>query len=226
MLNRSGSTAGDIEAPCQVTDDTVEGTHDFLRSRAPPPPPGDGNFDLEFVSWVAVEKQIALLFRELLPWLVEREIKVRSDGLEEPAVISAAFVEVPGGDRALAEGHVFIGDDSLGIEDCDLAQAAALRASAEGVVEGEEARGNFRKRILAGRAGTSARQPPGLLADYVDQREVVGQAKRRSEGLGEACADTLLDDESVDHNFDLVPRASGDFDVASQVENFAVDSSP
>src|SRR6185437_3124949 len=82
--------------------------------------------------------QLLLRGGELTPGAIEREPGGLGDTLEGVAPAQAAW-RVPGLDGALGEGAVGIGHDASEADLAGAAEALAVRTSAEGIVEGEEA---------------------------------------------------------------------------------------
>ena len=87
----------------------------------------------------AVENEIAVLFGEIDPRHVERNsgsFGVTLQVGKQRAVLGLG----PGLDGAFAQGFQLVGNDEVEIEVDGVAESLALRASAVGIVEGEEAR--------------------------------------------------------------------------------------
>ena len=126
-----------------------------------------GEFDLVFSR--TMQDGALRLLRQVLPLGVERELVElcqRGQGLD---VIGRGRFR-PRCDRALAQGQFLVGNDQIFVDMLLDAEAAAGRAGAIGVVEGEQSRLDFRNREAGNRAGEFFREQnplrPALVVDF------------------------------------------------------------
>ena len=116
-------------------------------------------------------------------------------------------------------------DDPLRVEELDDAEAVALRAGAEGIVEREDARFEFGERVRARGAGELGREQV-LAATVHLQRDgaAVGVAQRGLEGFGEALAHVVAHLEAIDDDVDIVLLRLGELRQRVDLVDLAVDA--
>ena len=150
-----------------------------------------------------VEHRLLRLVVELLEGHIEVEAVVGGDAGQHLEVELVAAI--PALDRARGQRQVGEGDDALGIEEFDMAQAIAFRAGAHRVVEGEQARLQFLQRIAADGAGELVGIQVFLAAVHFQRNgAAIGQAQRGLEALGQTLLDLGLDLHAVDDDVDGV----------------------
>ena len=153
----------------------------------------------------------------LAPGAVEHEItdalvQRHERGLDVEPVVGCQRFEhlvveliapVPALHRAGRERQVRKGNHALRIEEGDAAEAIAARAGATRAVEREQARFQFRQRVIAERAGEARRECAGRSRVHVDHDGAsVRQAQRGLERFGETLLDVRAHLDAVDHDFD------------------------
>ena len=150
------------------------------------------------------------LLRQVGPRFRQREAEMLGQRIERLAVIGRGRFG-PGGDCATLQRLGRVRHDQLRIDRRLVADAAAGRAGAEGIVEGEEPRLDLRNREAGDRAGEffregqTARRPVFLLlVDEFDDRDALGELQRRLEALGEAGGDIGPHHDPVHHDLDVV----------------------
>ena len=183
----------------------------------------------------AVQDDLLLLGRELLPRGVHVDLVGLGDRLEHPREVLRVGA-APRGDRAVGDRHLDVGDQQLGVDLERRAEPVARDARAVRRVEREVAR----RRLVVARAahGTgqvlAERQRLGgrfaFAGHDLDLGDAVGEAERRLERVGEAPLDPLLQHQPVDDDLDLVVLVLGEPLVALQelvdVDRLAVDAGP
>ncbi len=132
----------------------------------------------------------------------------------------------PGGERAVLERPRRIRRHQRRIDLVARADAAALRTGAVGVVEGEHARRHLGEGDTAGRAGETLREDIGRSVRHFDLDHALGQTQRRLEGVVEAGAQRVADDEPVHHHLDGVLLGLGELDLLGQLLELAIHAHP
>ena len=150
---------------------------------------------------------------------VERELVVLAERFQRLQVIRARRLR-PRRDRALAQRGVLVGDDQVGVDVLLDAEAAALRAGAERIVEREQPRldlgdgeAGHRAGELLGehhaagalvallvRLGAFGRRGVGEL----DHRQAFGELQRLLEAVGEPRRHVGAHHDAVHHHVDVV----------------------
>ena len=165
------------------------------------------------------------LLRQFLPLGVERELVELAERGQRLDVIGRGRLR-PGRDRALAQGQFLVGDDEVLVDMLLDAEAAAGRAGAIGIVEGEQPRLDFRNGEAGDRAGELFREQDalgpalvvdlcGLLVGFLflggrrrigifDHREALGELQRGLKAFRQALADVGAHHDAVDHDVDVV----------------------
>src|SRR5262249_10294035 len=117
---------GLLEAALELRDDALEAHRPRARAVLARPAHGDA------LVAGAVEQHLALLVRELLPRLVERDLEVARERLGDaagPARVDAGGA-APGLDGAAVDRQVLVGHDELGVDLHAGAEAVAVDAHA------------------------------------------------------------------------------------------------
>ena len=120
-------------------------------------------------------------------------------------------VRVPRDDRAVGEGELLVGHDQLGVNLEAEPEARAVGAGSVGRVEGEGPRLDLveRQRVVVGARtllgeAAAALGIVGVQVNTVDDDEAIRQAQGGLDGVGEALAHALANDETVDDDLDRV----------------------
>ena len=166
----------------------------------------------------ALEHDLLLLRRQLLPRLVEIEIERIGDRFEHPLEVLGVRA-APRRDGALADRLLGVGHHELGVDLERGAQTVAGLARAIRRVEREVARRRFLVRPVADRAGEVLAEGHHLgfqFAHDLDLCHAVGQRQRGLERVGESPLDPLAQHEPVDDDLDLVLLVAGEALVALQ----------
>ena len=150
------------------------------------------------------------LFREVAPGQVHREAVVAAERLQGLGVERGRTAR-PGGDGALVQGLVAVGDDQVGVEGQFDAEAVAGRAGAERVVEREQPRLDLADRKAGHRAGEflGEGQAARLLFAVRDtgpfgHSDTVGQTEGGLQAVGIAAFQPGLGDDPVHDDVDVV----------------------
>ena len=174
----------------------------------------------------AVQQRCLRLLRQVLPLGIERELVEFSERGQRLDVIGRGRFG-PRRDRALAQGHLLVGNDEILVDMLLDAEAAAGRTGAIGVVEGKQPGLDLRNGEAGNRAGEFFRkQNPfgsalvvdlcGLLVGLLlvrrsrrrvgifDHGEPFGEFQRGLKTFGEALADVRPDHDAIDHHVDVV----------------------
>ena len=183
--------------------------------------------ELDLVVAGAVQDRGLRLLRQVLPFGVERELVEFAERGQRLDVIGRGRFG-PRRDRALAQGHLLVGDDEILVDMLLDAEAAAGRAGAIGVVEGKEPGLDLGDGEAGDRAGEFFREQDSLRAALVvdlcgllvglpfssaaaggrvgifDHREAFGELQRGLKAFGEALADVGAHHDAVDHDVDVV----------------------
>ena len=145
-------------------------------------------------------------------------------------VIAGAFRHHPRFDRAFVERLVGVGHHEFGV-DCEAeSESGAFGACAVGRVERERAwfdlvefeRVPVRACHVFGERH-AAQRVVLVAVDEIGDHEPVGQSERRFDGVGEALADAVFDDEPVDDDLDGVLLLLRQRDVVGQLAHLPVD---
>ena len=160
-------------------------------------------------------------FGQFVPRRVDVEAVVRGERAEHLEIELVA--PVPAADGAGGERELGVGDDALGVEELDDAEAVAARAGAHRVVEREDARFELLQRVRAHRAGEFGREQVLLLRLHlVGDGAAVGVAQRRLERFGEALAHVVAHLEAVDDDVDRVLLRLGELGQLVDLVDLAV----
>ena len=140
------------------------------------------------------------------------------DGLKVVERVAAR----PGDDRPLPDGEAPVGNDQFLVEVHPGAQPPAVRAGPVGAVEGEHPGGELRDADAAVRAGVPFAEEDLLPAGQGDADQAVGEPRGGLQGVAQALADPLLDDQTVDHHIDVVALVLVEDDLLGQLPDLAV----
>ena len=172
----------------------------------------------------AVQQHVLDLLGKVLPLRVQGELVVLAERRQRLQVIGRGRFR-PGRDRALAQGHLLVGDDEVLVDMLLDAEAAAGRAGAIGVVEREQPRLDLGDGEAGDRAGEFFREQdalgPALVVDLgglllavlggrrrrvgvFDDGEAFGELQRGLKAFGEALADVRSHHDAVDDDVDVV----------------------
>jgi len=148
--------------PLQAGDDALEVEH--VRALPAHPVPV---LDVDALALGAVEEQILLLLRQLLPGLVEIDLPAVRDRLDH-RLVEARVADRPRHQRALGNRERRVGDEQVGVDLLLGAEPGAARAGAVRRVEREDARLELRERDAVLRAREPFRIRHHVTIDYVD----------------------------------------------------------
>ncbi len=175
----------------------------------------------------AVEEDLAVCLRQLLPGLRDVDVVGLGHRLDDPLPI-ARMAEAPWLQRALLERERRIGDDQLGVDDPLEAESVAALAGAVRRVEGEDPRLQLGDRGAAAEAGEALRkQQHSPLSSGAGRRELnLDQAAGERPGglhrLREAAAQVRLHHEAVDDDRDVVLELLVEGDLLVEPAQLAV----
>jgi hypothetical protein len=134
---------------------------------------------------------------------------------------------VPAADGAGGQRQIGVGDDALGVEEIDIAQAVALGAGAHRVVEREQPRFELGQREAAHRAGELGREQVLGAAVHLDgDGAALGVGEGGLEGFGDAAAQVLAHLEAVDHHLDDVAAVLVEHRHVVELMHHAIDAHP
>ena len=182
--------------------------------------------ELDLVVAGAVQQCCLRLLRQVLPLGVERELVEFAERGQRLDVIGRGRF-CPRRDRALAQRQLLVGNDEVLVDMLLDAEAAAGRAGAIGVVEGEQPRLDLGNGEAGNRAGELFREQnpfrPALVVDLCgllvglllvrrsrrrvgvfDHSQPLGELQRGLKAFGEALADVRADHDAVDDHVDVV----------------------
>ena len=150
LLRRVGLAVAALE----VLDDPLEGEHVRALAAHPVAVP-----DVDPLAAGAVQEEVLLLVRQLLPRPVEVDLPLVGDRLDD-RLVEARAAHRPRDERALADRERRVGDEQVGIDLLLRAEAGAARAGAVRRVEREHARLELGQRdaVLGAREALGERQ--------------------------------------------------------------------
>src|SRR6185312_1706925 len=177
----------------------------------------------------ALHDDLPVLGRQLRPRLQHVDLVVRRDGVED-LLEEGRVALLPWIDRALAQRHLFVGHDEVGIEEELGADAVAVGARALRVVEREHARRDLGIRDAALDAGELLREehvvhvlPVVVERDGRDLDDALGELEAELDRVGQALADVGLDRQAIDVDLDGVLLVLVELDLLRQVVQLTVD---
>ncbi len=151
----------------------------------------------------AVQHSLLRLFRQLFKRYIDVEIVVRRDVGQHLEVELVA--SVPTLDRAAGQRQVREGDDTLRIEEFDMAQAIAFRTRAHRIIKREQPRLQLLQRITAGRAGELVGvHVLGAAVHFQRNRAAFSQAQCGFKTFRKALLGVCLYFQAIDHHIDGV----------------------
>ena len=183
---------------------------------------------------LAVQHGLAGVLGELVPRGRHREAEFLGESAEQAVpVLRRRGAEGPRRDGPLREGQFPVRDDEFLIDFQLGADAAAGRAGAEGVVEGEGARFDLvdREGVLVGAGEVLGERPDPfrvvrLEVDEFGEDPPLGQAEGGFHRVGEALADAFLDHEAVHDHFDGVLELLAELGRIAQLDQLVIDPGP
>ncbi len=195
-----GRRFGFAIAPFQIRDDAFEPM--FARDAAA----GFGEI-AERNDLVARARQnrVTDRFRQLFPRRVDVELVVTRQRQDQLEVIHVA--PIPAAHRAGGEAQVRMHDDARRIEHLRDAEAVAGSACADRRIEREQARFEFRQRVVADRtreARRECRRRRFVVVHVDEQRDAVAETQCGLERFGQTLFDVGRGTEAIDHRFDGV----------------------
>ena len=171
----------------------------------------------------AVQQHLLQIAREVLPRLVERHLEALRQRLDHPEGPAAAALERvrPRLDRPLPDALGLVGDHQVGVHLRPRAQAVALLAHPQRVVEGEAVRRQLGEADAVHRAGEvlAVHRVRLALLRQGGQRvqHALALAQRRLHGIDQPPVGLpALDHQTVDHDLDVVLALLVQVDVLVQ----------
>ena len=220
IFRLGGFRSGLAVAALSVADDALEG--DRVHALAPL------SLIIDVDALVrAVHEHIADVLRQILVGSVQAEAEFLRHGHQDrvgKAALVHAGLPSEDRDRTLIDGPCVIRDDQLRREFHAVAESRAVGACAERIVEGETPGLDLRHTDPAVRAGKTLRELHHLAVHHVDLQKSFRQLQRVLDGIRKSPLDPLLDDQSVDHDLDIVLDVLLQFDVLGHVVEIAVDA--
>ncbi len=218
---------GLLEAAHEHGDDSLEAR--LVGAAAPALAPADAH---RLVAR-AIEEHLLQVAGEVLPGLVERHLEAVRERLDHPEGPAAPALQRvrPGLDRALPDAFGRVGHHQVGVHLRPGAQAVALLAHPERVVEGEAVRSQLREADAVHRAGE-------VLAVHRVRLPLLGQGgervqhalalpQRGLDGVDQpAVGFAPLDHQAVDHDLDVVLSLLVQLDVLVERTDGPVDARP
>ena len=163
--------------------------------------------------------------RVLFKGCIQREIVCLAERLQN-GIGKAAFIGtgLPAGHHngSLIDGQFLVGNHQIHIKFHFVAQAKAVRACAERVVEGKAPGLYFTDADAAVRAGKALAERHGLSADDIHDKKPFRQGKGILHGVRQTRSDAVLDHQSVHHNFYVMLDIFFQFDFFGKVVQIAV----
>ena len=163
----------------------------------------------QFVA-AAVQHGLAHVVRQRLPGRVHVELVMPGQRGDQLEVVGVA--PVPAAHGAGRKRQLGMDDHARRIEELGHAQAVALRAGADRRVEREQARFQFRQRVIADRAAVFGRKQQRRsigMVQRLHRGHAIAQFQGGLETFGQALLDVLARLEAVDHRLDGVFLAQG-----------------
>ena len=209
-----------------------EGHHALERRRVrplTPVPVAVAHLDLRLVP---VQQRLLGALRQPCPGDVRTEAERVGERADEAAEVVPGVPVRPGVQRALVERLLLVRDDQLRVDLHAGADAGAVRAGAEGGVEGEGARLQLLERQVVVRAVEVLGEHPLALrivlveVDEVEDHHAAGQPERGLDGVGEPPLRALLDREAVDDHLDRVLLLLLQLRRLGELDRLPVDARP
>ncbi len=144
-----------------------------------------------------------LLFGEVLPRLVERDLVSVGDRLDD-RVVEPRVADRPWNERAFADRERRIGDEEVRVDLLLRSEPGAAWTRAVRRVEREDARLQLGQRDAVVGARELLAEEHRLPVEDVDRHQPVRELRRRLDRLREACSQVRLHHEPVDDDVDRV----------------------
>ena len=178
----------------------------------------------------AVQQQLLLLRRQVLPRDVRVDLVLGAHRLEQPVEV-LGVTRGPRGDRTVGDRRLGVRDHQFGVDLERRAQPVARRTRSVRTVEREVAGCELLEALAVRRPSQvlGERQQFGLGVvgrDDLDLRDALGQLERRLHGVGEPPVDAVAQYEAIDDHLDGVLFVAGEVDLDRQFERLAVDTHP
>ena len=204
-------------APLEVLDDPLEGEH--VRALATHPV---AVADVDPLAVGAVQEEVLLLGRQVLPRPVEVDLPLVGDPLDD-GLVEARAARRPRDERALADRERRIGDEEVGVDLLLRAEAGAAGTGPVRRVEREDPRLELRQpdAVLGARELLGERERFAVL--HVDHDEPVRERQGRLDRLREPRPQVRLHDQPVDHDLDRVLELLVEDDLLLEHPDLAVD---
>ncbi len=132
----------------------------------------------------------------------------------------------PGGDGALTDRQIGVGNNKFFIEEHLRAQTAAFGTGAVRTVEGEHARSKFRQADATGGAGVSLAEQEFPALGELDPDQPVGQAGGCFQGIPQALTNPFLHYQPVNNHIDIVTLLFFKGDAIRKFMKFSIDADP
>ena len=206
-------------ASFQIVDDPLEGVLALERSAL-----AVEVLEFDLLAGAAEQHQIPDVVGQALERRLDVEAGVPRQGLNELEIVGIA--PVPAAHCPACERQMRIGDDFVGIEELLRTQAVAGGAGADGAVEREQPRFEFRQRVVAHGAGELVGEDElgGRGVHERHLRDSLAHPQRGFEGLRQALAQVRPHLESVHHGFDRVLAADVELRRLVEFHHGAVDA--
>ena len=190
-----------LEAPLQI------GQHAFELALEAVLAPVLLERQVDFRPGQALQQQLALLFRQLVPRRVLVDLELRADRVQD-LVEEDVVAPLPRLDGPLFDRQLFVGDDEVGVEEHLGADAVAVGAGAGRVVEREQPRRDLGVADAAGRAGELLAEQQVVAPQRRHLDDPFGQLGRQLDRVGQPLPDAVLLDQPIDEHLDRVRRRS------------------
>ena len=213
-----GRGVGLAVAALETRDDPLEGEH----VRAAPAHPV-AVADVEPLTLGAVQEEVLLLVRQVLPRLVEWNLVALGDRLDD-GLVETRVPHRPRDECTLRDRKRRIRHEQVRVDLLLRPEAGAAGARAVRGVEREDARLQLGQRDTVVRTGEAlAEQQRAIFVDDVDRDEPVCELRRRLDRLRKPCAQVGLHRQPVDHDLDRVLELLVERDLVLEQVLHAVD---
>ncbi|MGY3264573.1 hypothetical protein ACVWZN_000646 [Lysobacter sp. HA35] len=173
----------------------------------------------------AEQHRVLRLVGELVPRHIDVEVVMPCQRLHELEVVRIATI--PAAHGTGRQRQVGMHDDARRVEELAHAESVAGRAGAHRRVEREQARLEFRQRVIADRAAELRREQQRsslFVVQRLHDRHAVAEFDRRFERFGEALLQVFARTEAIDHRFDRVLTAQRQLRHLVDLVQHAVDA--
>ena len=203
---------GFAPAPLDRGDDAVE--FDFA------PLAAVGDFDFAVV---AEQNKISVFFRQAGERLLQIDAVFGGERAQDGESVFVARIPTANGAGGDRQGGML--DDEIGIENLHMPKPAAAPASALRIVEREQLRLQFRRRVAAARAGVASRKLAHLAVFEIENADAtVAERSRGFDRFEQAAARIGGDADAIDDGFDRVLDCFGESRDFFDRVDFAVDA--